>query len=402
MHKRPASVTLRNKWIAAPAALLVFFFSVAWAQSTDPLIRADAPDRYTVVKGDTLWDIAARFLNDPWRWTEIWKSNPYINNPDLIYPGDSLVLVQQDGRPALKALRRETVRLQPQIYSEGRERAIPTIEPSAIQAFLTSPLIIERDELETAGYVASGVNEALIMGKYDQLYVRGIGGEPGDQFRVFRPGKIYRHPITNDILGQEAKHIGDVRLLRHGAESSKVTVLSANEEIALGDRLRPVPTQSGYPYFYPVPAPDDVRAQIIDFPLGLGEAGAFSTIVISAGLRDGVEPGSVFRIYRAGVIKQDPVTGEQFELPEENVGLAMVFRAFDTLGFALVTNAFQPIMPGDTLISPTLSGLAEQAARMQHAGETVAPTRQAKDMDGQNQRKEKSLWRRLLDKIPGI
>lgn len=99
--------------------VLALFHQSLLAQSDQLLVRSDAPSRYTVVEGDTLWEIAGTFLNDPWRWQEIWQVNLFINNPDLIYPGDLLVLSEQDGRSVLKALRRETVRLEPQIYSEG-------------------------------------------------------------------------------------------------------------------------------------------------------------------------------------------------------------------------------------------------------------------------------------------
>lgn len=201
--------------------LLALNNQTVFAQSDSILVRSDAPSRYTVVEGDTLWDIAGAFLNDPWRWQEIWQVNPFINNPDLIYPGDLLVLSEQDGRPVLKALRRETVRLEPQIYSEGRANAIPTIEPSVIQAFVRSPLITDQNELSSAGYIASGANDSLLVGKYDQVYARGIEGEQGDQFRAFRPGKVYRDLASGEVLGQEARHIADVRLLRNGAESSK-------------------------------------------------------------------------------------------------------------------------------------------------------------------------------------
>ena len=370
-------------------ALALFCQAEVWAQSEDSLTRVDAPSSYTVAEGDTLWSIAVRFLNDPWRWQEIWQANAFINNPDLIYPGDLLILSEQDGRPVLKALRRETVKLEPQIYSEGRAKAIPTIDPAAIQVFIRSPLVVARNELSESGYVVSGANETLIMGKYDQVYVRAIEGEPGDQFRVFRPGKVYQDIITGDILGQEARHIADLRLLRHGDESSKMTVLSAYEELAMGDRLRAMSVESADRYFYPSPAPEHLRGHIVDMPSALGEAGPMATVVLNLGLNDAVETGSVFRIYRTGVVRSDPVSGGQFELPEEAIGLVLVYRSFERLSFALITDASQSIRTGDTIISPGLLGLNEQEARF---SEWAGP----KDS---NQRKEKSLWKKFVDKV---
>lgn len=381
--------------------VIALFNQSLLAQSDRLLLRSDAPSRYTVVEGDTLWDIAGTFLNDPWRWQEIWQTNSFINNPDLIYPGDLLVLSEQDGRPVLKALRKETVKLEPQIYSEGRANAIPTIEPSVIQAFVRSPLITDKNELITAGYVAGGLNESLLMGKYDQVYARGIEGEPGDQFRAFRPGKVYQDLTTGEVLGQEARHIADLRLLRQGAESSKMTVLSAHEELVLGDRLQPVEVELGRQFFYPVAAPDHLRGHVLDVPLGVGETGPMATVVLNFGYSQAVIEGSVFRVYRAGVINEDPVTGENFELPEEPVGLALVYRSFERVSFALITNASQPIRIGDAIISPDLAGMREQESRLEYYSEIVVPATEnigganIKDCD---QRKETSLWRRILNK----
>ena len=136
-----------------------------FAQSS-PELRDDRPDRYVVERGDTLWSIANRFLKDPWRWPLIWESNPNVENPHLIFPGDLLVVTSQNNI--------KVVRLKPKVRRSQLDRGIPAIPPNVIQPFLTSPLIIEPGELDDSGYVLQGVDDELILGKYDQLYSRGL------------------------------------------------------------------------------------------------------------------------------------------------------------------------------------------------------------------------------------
>ena len=114
------------------------------AIAEDIQLQNNYPDRYVVVKGDTLWGISAKFLKDPWQWPKVWKMNrAEIKNPHRIYPGDVVVLDTSSGSPQLKVLH-ETITLQPGIREEALEaEAIPTIAPSIIDPFLTQPLLIE-------------------------------------------------------------------------------------------------------------------------------------------------------------------------------------------------------------------------------------------------------------------
>lgn len=146
-----------------------------------------------MVRGDTLWDIAARFLKSPWHWARIWKINPAIKNPHLIYPGDVIVLRYVDGQPELTLLRSEklgtggvttvsvgsggdTLKLKPRIHSEVLEHAIPTIPPGAIMPFLTQPLAIGDRELERAGYVTIGLDNRIALGNHSEFYARHLRG----------------------------------------------------------------------------------------------------------------------------------------------------------------------------------------------------------------------------------
>lgn len=328
--------------------------TLAFSALAQEILREGAPQRYTVVKGDTLWDISGQFFNDPWRWPEIWEQNEYIENPDLIYPGDVLVVSMIDGEPVLRTLRRETVKISPRIHIEPVDDPIPTIDPSAIQAFLSAPLITDEGELDTAGHVAASATDHLVLGKYSQFYARGIQGEPSDQYRIFRPGELYIDPITREVLGQEAIHVGDARLLRQEEDVSRFTVLNSFHEVVLGDKMRAVKEELGLPYYYPSAPDHPVRGTILSIPGHVSEIGPFSVVVLNVGEREGMINGHVLRIMSQPRTLKDPISGEAFLSPEEPTGLLMIFRTFEKLSYALITNATQPIMGGDSVVNPDL------------------------------------------------
>jgi hypothetical protein len=80
----------------------LFFSGLVWADSLR--INPNHPEQYTVVKGDTLWDISGKFLENPWQWPELWGNNPHIKNPHWIYPGDTLYFSYRQWRASLESV----------------------------------------------------------------------------------------------------------------------------------------------------------------------------------------------------------------------------------------------------------------------------------------------------------
>lgn len=310
------------------------------------------PDRYTVVDGDTLWGISSRFLSDPWRWPEVWKGNPDVENPDLIYPGDVLVLTFVDGRPSLRALRRESIKLSPEPRVTSFLDAIPAIDPSAIEAYINSPLVTNTKELEQAGYIVQGMDNRLVAGKYDQVYARAVA-EDAESFRVFRPGRSFVDPVSKEALGFEAVHVGDANMLRRGDDVSRLVLTKTYTDAGVRDRLRPVYENQALPFFYPkAPDNDDIRGVILVTENEATELGPMSIVAVNLGEREGVNAGDVFRILSQKMTRKDPLNGEAYEIPEEKIGLALVFRTFEKVSYALITDSARQVTPGDVLVSP--------------------------------------------------
>ena len=347
--------------------MLTIVASVASSQSSNSILAENYPERYVVVKGDTLWDISQRFLRDPWRWPEVWQGNPQVENPDLIYPGDVLVLTFIDGRPVLRKLRQGgREKLSPKARANALLNAIPSIDPSAIQAYLRAPLVTDENELATAPYIVDGFDNRLLLGQYSQFYARGFNQtevvEDNDFFKdgfakeynIFRPGRRFIDPVSGEHLGWEAKDLGAANFLKAG-DPARLVVTEGHEDITIRDRLRPVLTKEALPFFHPhAPLNEAVRGVILDTPNRSTELGALSIIAISLGERESIDPGTVLRIKSKAKAKKDPVTGENYLIPEEPVGLAMVFRTFEKVSYAIVTNTERQVEPGDVLVSPNL------------------------------------------------
>lgn len=322
-----------------------------------PELQPHPPQRYTVQKGDTLWDIAARFLKEPWRWKEIWKANPAIKDPGRIYPGDVLVLsVDGEGRPSLRPLRAErlegrVVKLSPAIRELPVARPIPTIRPEQIEPFLSRPLVVQPDDLDSAGYVAGGVEDQILLGKHSRFYARGVRGEVGAAFHIFRPDRVLKDPDSGEVLGRQARYLGSAVMERPG-EPAVLAVTASTEEIGPGDRLLPAPPPAPPPAYQPRAPEQDLRGRILAALAGVAEVGSNQVVVINRGRRDGLAPGHVLRILHDPGRARDPVTGKLFQRPPDPSGSLLVFRVYDRLSYGLVMQSTRAVHVMDWVATP--------------------------------------------------
>ena len=180
--------------------LLLTWAAGALAASSEDL-RQNAPDSYTVQRGDTLWGISGRFLKEPWRWPEIWKMNQdQIRNPHLIYPGDVIVL-DRSGRDVQLRLSRNTVRLSPKVRVEPlAAKAVPTISPADIEPFLSKPLVVGANELDSAARIIATDEDRVALGAGDVAYVEGVTKEQGAAWSIYRRGDPLIDPDTDETL----------------------------------------------------------------------------------------------------------------------------------------------------------------------------------------------------------
>ncbi|HZS67923.1 MAG TPA: LysM domain-containing protein [Burkholderiales bacterium] len=374
-----------RKSITALAFFAISAVALGQAPSSPLTLRPDAPDRYVVVPGDTLWGIASRYTDSPWRWPELWGLNKdEIRNPHLIYPGYVIMLDRARGRlsiggapsggepssgepssgtpsgtpsgaPTQARAPAGTVKLGPRVRVESlAKEEIPSIPSSVIEPFLSRPLIIEPDGLDKAPTIVGTQADRVILAAGNSAYVRGIGGAKEESWYVYRRGVPLIDPDNNQTLAYEAIYLGTARLER-GGEPATVVLTSVAQEVGAGDKL--VAAGRPQPINYAPHAPDNkIHGRVIGIygSLGkVGEAGPQSIISINKGARDGLEVGHVLALYSLGGSVRDVSRARgTIKLPDERAGLAFVFRVFNRVSYALVMNITRPVSPLDVVQTP--------------------------------------------------
>ena len=325
--------------------------ALAQAPKTPIELKADAPDRYTVVPGDTLWSIAQRFTDSPWRWSELWNLNKdEIKNPHRIYPGNVIVLDRARGQLALA----DTVKLSPRVHAESTARTvIPSIPPSVIEPFLARPLVVEPDGLDRAPTIVASEDSRVILESGNRAFVRGMGDSKEANWFIYRRGPALIDPDSNATIAYEAIYLGTANVVRAG-DPAVVMVTSVTQEVQLGDKLVAA-GKPEVPTYAPHAPTSQVQGRVIALYGGgtkLAEAATGAVISISQGKSQGLEVGHVVALYRPGGLVAERGRTGTLTLPNDRYGLAFVFRVFDRISYALVMNVTKPVYALDLVQNP--------------------------------------------------
>ena len=385
--------------------LVLLVSATAWAQApTAPLaIKPDAPDRYIVVPGDTLWGISQRYTDSPWRWPDLWNMNKeQIRNPHLIYPGYVLILdrergqltiaqpgtregepgpaatptpptTSQEGTPSATQSPAQSpspspattssadagiVKLTPHLRAESLARqGIPSIPAALIEPFLTRPLVIEPEGLDKAPTIVGTQADRVILSAGNSAYVRGIGSSREETWYVYRRGGALVDPDNNQTLGYEAIYLGTAQVTR-GGDPATIVLTTAVQEVGPGDKLVAASRPQAINYVPHAPGAK-IRGRVMSVVGSgrVGEAGPQSIVTVNRGRADGLEVGHVLALYTRGGIVTDVskprgAQDAKIQLPDERAGLAFVFRVFDRISYALVMHLTRPISPLDVVQTP--------------------------------------------------
>jgi LysM domain len=394
-----------NTYPILTAALLCAALGIApaWAQNiTTPAQKAtaqrvaqagvaldelapNAPDNYTVKSGDTLWAISGLYLKQPWRWPELWGMNlSDIRNPHLIYPGQVLTLDKSSGRAVLRARGSEagggvpTVKVSPRTrYESLADAAIPTLPSHLLEPFLAEPVLVDEAAHLRAPRIVGSDNERVLFAKGDRVYARAqqsqdlsIDKAAPSRYRIYRNATPLRDPNTGLVLAYEAQYLGVADIVRgettrnvNGKDGKPAVeivpatfdIVSNKEEMRSGDRLLPEPKRDFPTYIPRAPGKviEGVRVMGM-YGSAVASAGQNAIVSLNKGAADGLEIGHVLAIIKDGrtVIDTTVSPRQEIKLPDERNGLAMVFRTFDKVSYALILQINDGVKIGDRLINP--------------------------------------------------
>jgi hypothetical protein len=345
-------------------------------------LAPNAPDTYVVKRGDTLWDISRMYLKSPWRWPELWGMNlKALPNPHLIFPGQTLYLDKSDGYARLRTQPTggsDTVRLSPRTRTDSlASLALPTLKTHLIAPFLVEPLVADAATIEQAPRLVATTDQRVLMAAGDRVYARGnpdapLSTKPGQprSFRVFREAIPLKDPVTGEVLGYEARYLGNAELARSETTEeisdgkgnlkqepvpATVDITSTKEEIRAGDRMLPEPPRT-FKNYIPHEPQTSVNARVVSIygSTPVAVAGQNQVVAINMGTAQGMEPGHVLTLLTQGDRVRDTTAEGKptIKLPSEHNGLAMVFLTFERVSYALLLDVRTGVRVGDRLANP--------------------------------------------------
>ena len=338
--------------------------TTAYANNPAPTIKADAPNRYTVKKGDTLWDISGRYLESPWRWKEIWATNKQIKNPNLIYPNDILILCVIQGQTLVGIDTGEgCAGIEKQLTDSGVDavtvtsvaNSIPAIPLTAIQHWLDRSTIVRPEDFNSTPYILASKNRNLITASGDKVYAKGVPLIVGQRYGVYREGEKYVEPKTQKVIGLEVVQVasGMVTDVAENGVSSLQLSESYGKEVREGDRVFVELNNAIPPVFYPAPAQVSRGGMIVRVMDSISSAARGSVVAINLGTAQGAKPGDVLTVYQKGPLVRDTIDNDNsVRLPSEESGMVMVFNSFDDITYAYVLSSELPLNVGDQLLPP--------------------------------------------------
>ncbi len=337
-------------------------------------LNSEAPKSYLVQKGDTLWDISGVFLKQPWLWPKLWRLNPEINNPHLIYPGDELHLFFDDnGLPMLVKGKLE-LKWSPKIRQQLKDQhPVSTLPLHVIAPFIRYDQVKTAQELDLLPYIIG--NDEGYKSSLDgfKVYVNS-DLEVGQSYGIYHKGSAIIDPETTEILSYNVKLVGTGKAIQRGdmnqKQPSTLYFESAIRELHSGAYVVPVNKEQQYPSVFTMRAGNTAKGLIISAVTNLREFAKYDVVMINQGNEQNVQAGDVLTVSRQSPAVVETNDGPQkvsdssrwhrmlssntsdYDMPTETIGQVMIFRVYDKVSMALILSAKKPLRVLDGVTAP--------------------------------------------------
>tara|TARA_R110002167_G_scaffold201252_3_gene404803 strand:+ start:1427 stop:2458 length:1032 start_codon:yes stop_codon:yes gene_type:complete len=333
------------------------------------LVKDTAPEVYVVEKGDTLWDISNMYLDKPWQWPELWRTNIHITNPHLIYPGDELRLVKNEkGETVLDVVRespKPEIKLSPEgVKSLKEPNAIPALPWSIIKPYIENEMIMSQQAYDRYPYIL-GDHEGAVRYATDSLVLGKAARRSKENLSIVRKqNELF--DMEGNFIGLQVRHLAKAKLVDADLDNQAlIKILEAKLEVKRGDKI--IPAIKNEPDDVLLVAAQDQTGFIIDDLEQHNLLGKYNVVVLDIG-SDQVSAGTIMGIYSQGpriidgkqpkyegesdMIRSAFNMGDEISQPALKVGELVVFKAFDTASYALITKSAKVIKRGMIVAKP--------------------------------------------------
>lgn len=213
----------------------------------------------------------------------------------------------------------------------------------AIQRFLLHNRILDSPlELDNAPYVVAADAGRVLGANGERVHARGNLDPSQPHYGIFRRGKVYTDPHTQELLGINADDIGTARFVTAG-DLTTLAVQRVTQEVRPGDRLLRAQSPVDPATLAVTSVAPFIEGHIIDIPKGVTQIGVLDAVTLNKGRRDGVVEGQLLSVIKTGATVRDSLTGTPTQLPDEHAGTLLVFRTYEKLSYGLVLKASRPL-----------------------------------------------------------
>jgi hypothetical protein len=342
-------------------------------------ISPNAPERYVVKQGDTLWDISGMYLEEPWYWPEIWYVNPSIRNPHLIYPGDVLHFSYVDGRPRVSLEAASAMRLSPEVRTSPLDGAIRAIPYDLLMNFVGRPSLLTPDEVKKQPYVVGMRDRHIVGSTANEVYVRELNDPAaGTRYNIIAVGEKLRDPDDGDLLGYIGHYAATGEVIQSsgavtpGSNSlfkakreepiTHMRVVEVGREVMQGDKVFAAQAEIGADFVPSPPANEGIVGQIVAIVDGVAAAGRYQVVAINRGKQHGLVPGNTLGVFYRGELVHDrfdrqgwsayTANYDKVRLPDERSATIMLFTVKDRMSYGIVMRSSQVVNKGDFVAHP--------------------------------------------------